>query len=93
MAQTDVVRAVYRDGVLELLEPLDLPEGAEVWVELQSAPPSKAEAPLPSKGDQQGPSYPTRPQPSETLERLMAVVAVGGDALNDSESLYDPDCH
>lgn len=32
-----------------------------------------------------------RPAPPETLLRLMGVVALGGDALADSEALYDDD--
>ena len=35
--------------------------------------------------------YPTRPQPSESLARLIGLVAVGGDALAESEALYDAD--
>jgi hypothetical protein len=37
--------------------------------------------------------YPTRPQPPETLTRLIGLVAIGGDALADSEALYDADWH
>ncbi|HEV8714880.1 MAG TPA: hypothetical protein VGX03_18875 [Candidatus Binatia bacterium] len=40
---------------------------------------------------QHRPLYPTRPQPPETLTRLIGLVAVGGDALADSEALYDAD--
>jgi hypothetical protein len=42
---------------------------------------------------QRGFLYPTRPQPPETLTRLRGLVAVGGDALADSEALYDVDWH
>jgi len=35
--------------------------------------------------------YPIRPQPPETLARLSGLVAVGGDALTESEALYDAD--
>ncbi len=42
---------------------------------------------------QRGPWYPTRPQPPETLTRLIGLVAIGGDALADSEALYDADWH
>ena len=37
--------------------------------------------------------YPTRPQPPETLTRLIGLVAIGGDALADAEALYDADWH
>ena len=39
------------------------------------------------------PLYPTRPQPAETLNRLIGLIAIGGDALADSEALYDADWH
>ena|SRR2546426_6651025 len=42
---------------------------------------------------QRGPLYPTRPQPPERLARLIGLVAIGGDALADSEALYDADWH
>ncbi|MBN1661958.1 MAG: hypothetical protein JXA93_26425 [Anaerolineae bacterium] len=35
--------------------------------------------------------FPTRPQPLASLEPLIGTVAAGGDALQDSEALYDPD--
>ena len=91
MAQTEPVRAIYRNGILQLLEPVDLLEGAEVWVELRVKPQLGAET-APSQGIvQPGPLYPTCPQPPETLTRLIGLVAVGGDALADSEALYDAD--
>lgn len=92
MAQTEVVKAIYRNGMLQLLEPVDLPEGVEVWVELQVTPqPRTGKAPS-QRIAQQGPSYPVRPQPPETLKRLIGLVSIGGDALADSEALYDADC-
>jgi len=38
-----------------------------------------------------GPLHPTRPQPPESLIRLVGMVAIGGDALAESEALYDAD--
>ena len=35
--------------------------------------------------------HPTRLVPAERLDRLTGLVAIGGDALADSEALYDPD--
>ena len=35
--------------------------------------------------------HPTRLVPAEWLDKLTGLVAVGGDALADSEALYDPD--
>jgi len=78
-----VVRAVYRAGVLQLLEPLALPDGANVRIHVEvlsrSGHPTRQEIGL----------YPNNPQPVSTLRSLQGIVAVGGDALADSESLYD----
>jgi len=89
MVQARLVRAIYRDGTLRLLEPLDLPEGAEVRVrleamlkpEIQEGPPEGTKAIC----------YPTRPQPFSRLDPLVGIIAIGGDALADSEALYDED--
>jgi predicted DNA-binding antitoxin AbrB/MazE fold protein len=89
VTSTGWVKAIYRDGILQLLEPIDLPEGAEVWVELQVGPQPMAEATPRRESVERGPVYPTRYQPPETLARLIGLVAVGGDALDDSEALYD----
>jgi len=77
------VRAVYRAGVLQLLEPLALPEGAEVrvYVEPSSRPRRSAR--------QVAGVYPNNPQPASSLRALEGIAAVGGDALSDSEALYD----
>jgi predicted DNA-binding antitoxin AbrB/MazE fold protein len=93
VTSTGWVKAIYRDGRLQLLEPIDLPEGAEVWVELQVGPQPMAEATPRRESVERGPLYRTRYQPPETLARLIGLVAVGGDALDDSEVLYDADCH
>lgn len=76
------VRAVYRAGVLQLLEPLGLPGGAEVRVYIESSSRSK-------RPHRQGTGvYPNNPQPASTLRALQGIAAVGGDALADSEALY-----
>jgi predicted DNA-binding antitoxin AbrB/MazE fold protein len=93
MTSTGWMKAIYRDGILQLLEPIDLPEGAEVWVELQIGPQPVSEAPPRRESVKRGPLYPTRYQPPETLAHLIGLVAAGGDALADSEALYDADCH
>jgi predicted DNA-binding antitoxin AbrB/MazE fold protein len=80
-----VVRAVYRAGVLQLLDPLTLPNGAEVRVRVESS--SQTQHPT----HQLPGLYPNNPQPASTLCALLGVVAVGGDALADSEALYEPD--
>ncbi|MBN1139288.1 MAG: antitoxin family protein [Anaerolineae bacterium] len=77
-------RAVYQQGVLKLLDALQLPEGTRVRVTIQAvssdAPPGKL-------------TFPTRLVPAQALDRFTALVALGGDALADSEALYDADSH
>lgn len=49
-------------------------------------------APLLPEGEvSDGPLYPTLPQPPESLTHLVGLVAIGGDALAESEALYDAD--
>ena len=77
------VRAVHHDGVLRLLDPIELPEGAQVRLLIQSISPEASDKL----------AFPTRLVPATKLDRLTALVEVGGDALADSEALYDPDRH
>jgi predicted DNA-binding antitoxin AbrB/MazE fold protein len=77
------IRAVHRDGVLELLDPVDLPEGAQVRLLIQSVLP----------GGSAKLAFPTRLVSADKLDRLTALVEAGGDALADSEALYDADSH
>jgi predicted DNA-binding antitoxin AbrB/MazE fold protein len=85
--QLERVRAVYRKGSLKLLEPVTLPEGTEVWVELYSRPMT------PSAQDSEliEPINLIRPQPAESLSQLVDLVAVGGNALADAEALDEAD--
>jgi predicted DNA-binding antitoxin AbrB/MazE fold protein len=83
MAQPELVRAIYREGALQLAEPLDLPEGVEVWVKVRLKPQPKTEAVSRPRAIHPGPRYPTRSQSPETLARLIGLFAVGGDALKD----------
>jgi hypothetical protein len=76
------VRAIHHDGVLRLLDPIELPEGARVRLLVQLMPADATEVGL---------VYPTRLVPAERLDYLTGLVEVGGDALADSEALYDPD--
>lgn len=76
------VRAVHHDGVLKLLDPLELPEGAQVRLLVQSVLPEATDVEL---------VYPTRLVSAEKLDDLTGLVELGGDALADSEALYDPD--
>ena len=68
-------------------------KGAEVWVDLQVGPQPMAEDTPHRESVERGPAYPTRDQPPETLAHVIGLVAVGGDALDDSEALYDADGH
>ena len=77
------VRAVYRKGVLKVLDPLTLPDGTQVQIDIhlpEQMPASEAVV-----------RYPTTLIPVAELDSLTGIVAVGGDALADSEALYDPD--
>jgi predicted DNA-binding antitoxin AbrB/MazE fold protein len=74
------VRAVHHGGVLKLLDTLDLPEGAQVRLSIQSVLPAGAEL-----------VYPTRLVSADRLDVLTGLVEVGGNALADSEALYDVD--
>jgi hypothetical protein len=84
MTPQQIVRAVYHAGTLQLLEPVDLPDGVEVQIVVPGRQAFGTQA--------SGPLYPLRPHPPDTLGRLGGVIAVGGDALRDSEALYDGDC-
>ncbi|MBA3531599.1 MAG: DUF104 domain-containing protein [Ardenticatenales bacterium] len=75
-----VVKAVYRNGFLQVLEPLDLPEGTAVELDIHVDPALTAR-----------PSVATPSAPATRLAALVGIVALGGDALSDSEVLYDAD--
>ena len=48
MAQQQVVRAIYHEGMLQLLEPVDLPEGAELQITIPVV--TARETPAPANG-------------------------------------------
>lgn len=78
------VRARYSKGMLKLKKPLRLPEGAEVSLTVTplEAEPARRKAKPRLK-------YPMRRLPAGTLQGLVGIVSLGGDALADSEALYD----
>ncbi len=80
------VRARYSKGILKLKKPLHLPEGAEVLVTI-----TPLDAAKPHHKSRQKLKYPTVALPSDHLRDLVGVVALGGDALADTEALYDTD--
>ncbi len=85
MAAYRNLRARYSKSNLKLRTPLKLPEGAEVRVSV---------TPLPAKLKRRRSGkrlyvYPNRPLPLYRLARLTGAVSLGGDALVDSEALYD----
>jgi hypothetical protein len=81
MAQQQVVRAIYHAGMLHLLEPVDLPDGVELQITLPGVTAVETST--------AGPAYPTRPSTPDRLRQLRGLIAVGGDALVDSEALDD----
>lgn len=80
------IRARYSKGVLKLAKRPKLAEGTEVWVSVK---------PLMTKRARKKPihqrrySSPTRTIPASALNNLVGIISVGGDALADSEALYD----
>lgn len=80
------VRARYSKGILKLKKPLHLPEGAEVLVTV-----TPLDVTTPRRKTRPKLKYPTVALPSDHLRDLVGVVALGGDALADTEALYDTD--
>ncbi len=78
-----LVRAIHHKGVLTLLTDVELPEGAQVSVIVFDRPIDEARSP------EMAGRYPTRLVPAERLNHFTAKIAIGGDALADSEALYD----
>jgi hypothetical protein len=80
------VAAVCEKGALRLLEPLDLPGHTKLTVAVQvSKTRERARTSRPRA------QYPMRPQPLSSFKPLIGSMPAGGDALKDSEALYDED--
>ena len=78
--------ARYSKGNLKLRQRLDLPEGAEVRVTVSTQKRSVAR-----RGSKRRYQYPTRVVSWDALDRLTGIASLGGDAVADSEALYDHD--
>jgi predicted DNA-binding antitoxin AbrB/MazE fold protein len=78
------LRARYSKGILKLTQRLDLPENAEVRVTVTAVGEA---APALSKTHWNS----VAAVPPGTLRRLDGIVALGGDAVADSDALYDSD--
>lgn len=76
--------ARYSKGTLKLRRRLRLPDGTEVRVTV--VPVASAHSRKPGR---RAYSYPNRTVPWSSLKELSGIVALGGDALVDSEALYD----
>ena len=80
------VPVIYEKGVLRLLEPLDLPEHTKLTVTI-SIPKARGDVASAQPRFRQ----PTRSQPLSQLEPLIGKMPARGDALKDTEALYDAD--
>ena len=78
------LRARYSKGSLKLRKPLNLPDGTEVRVTVTPPATLRKHRSVRSKR-----TYATRSLPPDYLQPLVGVVSLGGDALVDSETLYD----
>lgn len=77
------LRARYSKGSLKLPSPLSLPEDTEVYV---TVTPIEAQG---RKFHESSNVYRTPAVSWKSLRTLEGIVSLGGDALADSEALYD----
>ncbi len=76
-------RARYSKGTLKLRAPLKLKDGTEVRVTVTPIGATKRRRAKPRV------KYPTRALPPDYLQDLVGIVSLGGDAVVDTEALYD----
>lgn len=69
------VKGKYEKGIVKLSEPADVPEGLEVYII------------FPERIDEKTLKIVSWP-PRELIE-LSGFISIGGDALKDTESIYD----
>ena len=79
--------ARYSKGTLKLSKALRLPDGTEVWVTVMTTRSSVR----PRRPARRKYLYPNRPLPRHTLRAISGMASLGGNALADSEALYDSD--
>ena len=84
MAAYPNLPARYSKGTLKLRRRLRLPEGAEVRVSV-----TLETQPKPRKSTKRTYLHPNRALPPQHLAQVAGLVSLGGDALADSEALYD----
>jgi len=84
MAAYPNLPARYSKGTLKLRRRLRLPDGTEVRVTVVSV-----EASSRRKAASRGYRYPTRTLRWAKLRELSGTVSLGGDAVADSEALYN----
>lgn len=84
MAAYPNLPARYSKGTLKLRRRLRLPEGAEVRVSV-----TLATQPQPRKSVRRPYLHPNRSLPLLNLTQAAGLVSLGGDALADTEAIYD----
>ena len=87
MTEYSRLPARYSKGILKLQHRLRLPEGARVWVSVTVAASRRRTL----KSVRRKFVYPSHSLPAHTLQSIAGIVSLGGDALADSEALYDRD--
>jgi predicted DNA-binding antitoxin AbrB/MazE fold protein len=87
MADYPNLPARYSKGTLKLRRRLRLPEGTEVRVTI-TVDQREGKPRIRARRKYQ---YPSRPLARHTLRALSGIVSLGGNALADSEALYDSD--
>jgi hypothetical protein len=84
MAAYPNLPARYSKGTLKLRRRLRLPDGTEVRVTIVPVAATRI-----GKSSQRRYLYPNRTVPWASLRELSGIASLGGDALADSEALYD----
>ncbi len=77
MTMPSKLRARYSKGTLKLQKPIKLPDGSEVWVSITKV----SEGTQSRRATEPRHAYPTRTMDAATLDQLVGVVSIGGDAL------------